>query len=608
MHISKKIIFFMNIIITHTSRFNDYNLPWIYFGNSYLKMKDWENKLSGNRINLQFEIHEQARKQKIPFLKWIEEQRVANKDSIYWWMSQIAGRNNAYSNFYPYLCQLFAIKDYLQKNNQQKSVLIVCENTFLIKLLAKNFSSNFKFKFPTFLQVYWLSDLASLFMKGMLTQTKLIYFLIINFIYARLTKPKKITTPAGDAVLFHHLLDNVNCIKNSHMTCIYFTILPNWIKKKGKKVFGLPWLFKNQPTLDYYKDLRRTDYLIPEDWLNIKDYFNILKNSFKSLRNLKYEISYPDANLHYLIFYERIVQLNEQSVIFWRYAPAIQKWSKELKSLTVYDQYYNFIFEHMIRYLTKKLPIKTKSIGYYNSLTSKEFMPHQHLESEWLSQVKPDHVVCMGKVGENVLLEQGVPAKRLSSAAALRQLYLLNESGVKKNSKQILILLSLVPEICVEILSKMYSVNSIIVDELKLKVKVKIHPMMETDFILKKINWKKLPQGWEWTKKSLNSELDDSYCCVGMDTASVFDAVFNKNIVISIMSDLRIMDNYLDIFSHKYPLTSSVVEKELVDKLRDIFVSKKKLYIDEFLKLRNELIAGTNPAIPKNLDLFIKKL
>ena len=95
----------MNIIITHTSRFNDYNLPWIYFGNSYLKMKDWENKLSGNRINLQFEIHEQARKQKIPFLKWIEEQRVANKDSIYWWMSQIAGRNNAYSNFYPYLCQ-----------------------------------------------------------------------------------------------------------------------------------------------------------------------------------------------------------------------------------------------------------------------------------------------------------------------------------------------------------------------------------------------------------------------------------------------------------------------------------------------------------------------
>ena len=130
----------MKIIFAHSSRFTDYKIPWLYFGNSYLKMKYWESKLSGDRINLQYEIHTQAEIQKKPFLEWIETQRIANKDSIYWWMTHIAGRNNTYSSFFGNLCQLFAIKNYLQKNSQQKEILIVCENIFLLKLLSQNFS------------------------------------------------------------------------------------------------------------------------------------------------------------------------------------------------------------------------------------------------------------------------------------------------------------------------------------------------------------------------------------------------------------------------------------------------------------------------------------
>ena len=90
----------MKIIFSHSSQFTDYKIPWLYFGSSYLRMKYWESKLSGNRINLQYEIHAQAEIQKKPFLEWIEAQRIANKDSIYWWMTHIAGRNNLYSSFF----------------------------------------------------------------------------------------------------------------------------------------------------------------------------------------------------------------------------------------------------------------------------------------------------------------------------------------------------------------------------------------------------------------------------------------------------------------------------------------------------------------------------
>ena len=594
----------MKIILAHRSYSTNSKIPWIYFGNSYLKMKECENKLDGKRINLQDEIHDQAKFQKKPFLEWIESQRTFNKDSIHWWMTQIAGRNNAYSSFFVNLCQLFAIKHYLEKNDQS-DILIVCEDIFLFKLISCNLSTKTVLQSSLFLKFYWFKDISFLITKGLLNQFKLFCILIIHYFYAKITKPKKINKPSGHVNVFHHCLSDENTFKEDSLTCIYFTILPSWLKKKGQTVFGLPWFFKLKPSISFYKKLRKVDVLIPEDWLSLVDYFNIYKNSIKAYKTLSNKNLYPNAKINYLIFHEKLSQLGEHSIIFWRYIPAIQKWSNKLKSLTVYDQYQNMMFEHPLRYIIKKLPIKSTSIGYYHSLVSKEFMTYQHLQSEWESQMKPDFIVCSGKIGENLLLEQGVPRNKIISAAALRQSISDIEQTQKKPSKNLLILLSLVPESSLETLMKLYNNSLIITNNLKLKVKVKIHPMMKVDYILKKIKWKRLPQGWEWTKKDLYSELDESYCCIAMDTAAVFDAIVKGNIVISLKSDLNLMENYLDFFSSKYALTKSVSEQELGDKIQDIFVSKAHQYQVEFSQIRKEIFEGINPINSKNLDNFL---
>ena len=114
-----------------------------------------------------------------------------------------------------------------------------------------------------------------------------------------------------------------------------------------------------------------------------------------------------------------------------------------------------------------------------------------------------------------------------------------------------------------------------------------------------------MPEGWEWANKDLDDELDESYCTISMFTASIYDAVIKKNIAVSIMSDLNLMDNYLDLFSDKYPLANSVSEKELSLKLKDVFISKTEHYQNEFSKIRNELINGTNKINSQNLDAFI---
>ena len=128
---------------------------------------------------------------------------------------------------------------------------------------------------------------------------------------------------------------------------------------------------------------------------------------------------------------------------------------------------------------------------------------------------------------------------------------------------------------------------------------------MKIKDILKKVKWNKLPYGWEWANKDINSELSDSYCTISMTSASIYDSVIMGNISISLMSDLNLMDNYLDIFSNKYPLTYSVSEKELVSKLNDIFLFKAQEYQNEFSQIRNELIEGINSINSKNLNAFL---
>ena len=115
----------MKVVLTCRPKNINTKVSWLYFGSSNLKMNYWENKIYGKRINLQNEIHEQAATKKKPYLDWIESQRIANKDSINWWMTQIAGRNNAHSSFYLSVCQFFAIKEYLKSNNKEKD-LEVC--------------------------------------------------------------------------------------------------------------------------------------------------------------------------------------------------------------------------------------------------------------------------------------------------------------------------------------------------------------------------------------------------------------------------------------------------------------------------------------------------
>jgi|TARA_Y100000294_G_C8569693_1_gene342310 hypothetical protein len=596
----------MKIILSHSSQSINRDIPWIYFGSSFSKMNYWVNRLSKERINLQYEIHKQGEIQKKNYLEWTESQRITNNDSINWWVTHIACRNNTHTNFFEIICQFFAIKRYLEKNIDYKEILIICENSFFLKLLSENFTTDHQLIYSRFLKFYNFKEILNLRIKGLFNRCKLIILLILNFLFAKFTKPKKILHPSGNIALFHHTMKDVGNVKDGKIKSNYFTILPKWIENKGIKVYFLPWLFNNYPTLNFYKNLRKINTFIPEDWLNLKDYYNIFKNYIKTSKTLSYKVLYPEVKLNNLIYYERLLQLQEQSIIFLRYIPAFKKWSKDLKSILVYDQYQNLPSEHTIRYIVNKSLIKSTTFGYSNCLTSKKFMSYHYLKSEWESKIKPNYIICTGNMGFKILSDQGIPSEKLILAGDLKEIFSERKTLNKNPSKNLLILLSMVSESAIETLTKVYANNSLIIDNLKLKVKVKMHPFSETQDILKKMKWKKLPVGWDWAKKELSSELEDSYCCIAMDTASVYDAIFKGNIVISLMSEHKLMENYLDVYSNKYSIVNSVSEKDLPIRLKDVFLDKTDLFKEEFSQIRRDLINGINKVDSTNFMNFIK--
>ena len=94
----------------HSNQIKYSNYDWIYLGTSFKKLHDLESILDGQRISIPVEIHKQANIQKNIYLEWLELHRKKNNDSIYWWTSHLASRNNLVSKFFIYILQIIHYK------------------------------------------------------------------------------------------------------------------------------------------------------------------------------------------------------------------------------------------------------------------------------------------------------------------------------------------------------------------------------------------------------------------------------------------------------------------------------------------------------------------
>ena len=131
----------MKLKIVYYDKRISWKKKWIFLGSSFKNLQHAEKKIKGKRIKINKFLHEIYKEELPSYLKWTENQRIHFNDDVYWWMTDLAGRNNLESNFFLYICQIKSLKKIL-KNTEENEVLIVCDNILLIQAVKENLNEH----------------------------------------------------------------------------------------------------------------------------------------------------------------------------------------------------------------------------------------------------------------------------------------------------------------------------------------------------------------------------------------------------------------------------------------------------------------------------------
>ena len=597
----------MNLCIAHARIPARWIGPWVYLGQDYLVLHRWEERLSGARQSLSMDIRRAAECLRPDFLGWIERQREENNDSLHWWMSHLAGRNNMVSMLFLYICQIEALQKWLRQHNDDfPELLVICEDGFLLQAVVQNLASDSKIRkvYGSHLGIlrdwgYWILRIGYCWLREPIRCWR-------HWQAARKTRATPPVQPNGSVVLMHQCLDDKAFRDSGRLVDRYFTVLPEWIEKKGYTVVRLPWMASvNLPIDRVYKHLRRHHSIIIEDYLSLRDYFDAFRNHLVSIEALSGKIKFPGLRIAPLVLRERLQQVACVSAVrFWLYQPALARWCREITSLLLIDTFEGMFPAHVqIKTLRERVSCFT-AVGYYHVLISRGFLGYHFPDTEWQSSVMPDELITNGELGRIVLIRQGVPAKRLVAGPALRQQF--NGQMQKAGKREaLLILLALDQECCVETMVKLNYHAEWIRNELHIPVKVKTHPMMRREVLLTKMGWHGLPTGWEWVDSEIQEALGTAHCCIALGTASAYDAIIAGCIVLPLERELGFMGNYLDLLEDEYDIVSSVPYELIRQRLEEIFISRREYYAKEFAKIRIRLIDGLNPINDEFLQCFL---
>ena len=580
---------------------------WVFLGSSFKNLKNVENKIEGKRIKINDYLHAVFKNELQTYLEWTENQRKLYKDNAHWWMTSLAGRNNLSSNFLLYICQIKSLQKIL-KNFNQDELLIVSDDILLVKAISENFKNNNIKKNNSFIfkdvknSIFYYYR----FIRNLITT---FYDIALTLICAKITQKEK-KLPSDNVYLLHQHIDFSSLIKNEKIKSRYFPSLKEYFKKENLNLYTLTWYsFFLRGKIKAFKNLRKENCLIPEDWINLFDYIVIIKKYFKTRHFFKDNKNYPNFNIKNLLLIEKrnyLEQINS-NLRFWTYRPAIKKWTKNCSKITSIDHYENMLYEHALIDAVRNLDIEKKIYGYHHTLSSSEFTAWHSLKSEWESNFKPDNVISLGPISRQFLENQGVPSKRIVDGPALRYEKILYKEKNEnlKNKRNILVPLSQIRDASYEVLSSILDLSKSL-QEVDYNFIIKPHPNLEILKILESFHLKELPKNFIISNEDIDKLMDKSLFTIFMSTAAAYNAIFNGNIVFNLQSELNLSDNYLDFIEKDFKNVNSHSLESIRSILNEFYHNEKKIveYREEFEKIRQNFVNGFNMVNAVNLAKF----
>lgn len=595
---------------------------WIYFGQDYLDMLRWEERLGAdNRISYAHLIPSTFIRYRKPFIEWSSSLGRPYGDSLDWWMTPLAARNTSQTPIFLHICYI----DILMRQvlpDIEGELLIVCDDWFLLRTLELNLKgAGCIIRGPSQRWLHLALGYLKEIFKGLLRWIRSLALCLYSVAAAGVSRryAKGEDTPLGKrCALIHTCVDEACFVPNGKFMDRYFGGLSQWLTSRGYYVTTIPWLFNTRRSI--YAAFRwfrenRASFLIIEDYVRLTDFPHCVLQVLRSGLVCRGPQHFDKYSITPLFARERIRSASSaQNIKFLLYIPAIERWRQAGNRCDVYiDMFENMAPERPpIKAMNRSFP-GVMTIGYQHSPPPLDLIGYAMTREEWGTGIFPKRIVSHGSASLDFLEREGFPPDQLMKGPALRFSYLADgfcaeaqPVSISRSPWSALVLLTLDPSLAAETLRAVLDIRDVFAD-LGLEVAVKVHPMMTRHQLMAIMNKKELPRGWCWVEGDMHTCLRASRLVIGLGTGALMEAMAYGLPVICLGRELDFSYNPLEPMAETYEICGVIPPNTLGNRVKDVFNVEDPALKFKLPPLSAEIISGLGKLDDTHFSAFLQE-
>lgn len=442
---------------------------WLYLGQDIKQHVDISRTLGKeNRYFIGDLLQKVAHQQKQPFIDFIAELGLHQKNKLHWWASYTAYKDPFASDFFLLWCyaEVFEKVCLEQEWDNNKSLLVLIQDRWLYRYLWQRHKENLAFRFPS--RKSTAPEALKLVARGIATRGYLLLMATIQRRRLEQAAREKAAPLMGNQTKCCYIFSEIGekSFADGHRyEDANFGRLKDILNASGIQVRRLTPFFI--PKTSIADASSSGEFVFLGKYLSLKDMASstlpvfrihippkLIHNPIRTL--LRREAIYEFANarlpqflLHYRAFKDCLSRLSQNS-----------------KEMCIIYPFENQPWEKMLCLAAKELDERIKLVGYQHSTVPLLLLSYFPGAGEASDTPLPDYIVTNGEHTLNLLKNAGYGQAQIVNGGALRYEYLHNNSGntiidvlveSDKTHKTVLIALSYSRVLAAELLLAVFS-------------------------------------------------------------------------------------------------------------------------------------------------------
>ena len=584
-------------------------INWVYLGTNYLFKIKLQNKLNNNfsLLDISRPLEEVANDIRSEHVKWIDGINQKYGNELEWWFGNISSRNTYSSNLFLYCCYLVLLER-LWESQTKKPSLIIVESPGLA-LAINDWAQKKKIRISVMGRYKIFTKKIIYYGKFGIRWLDFIITSIMRKIASVILEKKDIIKKSHecDMVMIYIYIYDSSISDAGIFNDRYFPHLYEYLEKNNKIVLIYPTFYGFR--YNYFSIFQRislsvTNFIIPEKYLTIRDYFRAWLYPIKILKQKIVVSDFHEFDL------TDIIREDQMGVDFQNVLPAILTFcfmqrlkTNDLKLYSVIDWYENQPRDRAIVAGVRHAFPGIKIIGAQCFLHSLNLLSLSPSQSEVKAGVVPDILLTTSRY-QCGLARAFAPDHHCTPAAALQYAHVFNEEKhsnglIVSQQKFVLVLTPFNNDETIELLIMTQEIMKSLGKDVN--VHVQLHPAWKVysniDEILKLFPEIQMDKRFKIVHGSLSDEILGASVVVSKGSGSIVEAIAKGKPVIFVCNQNKLNVNpfagistplFTECYSNDEVIAALSKYLNLSDDVRDEYRNLGKSIRDMFFLPVNE--------------------